>query len=171
VSDVVETPIGFHLVQAVEKRGDQVNCRHILVRVEKSDLDEKKVLERAEGLRTRILAGEDFAHLAKTFSDDSTSRDQGGALGEFTLEDIQIEAFRNAVDSLEAGEVSRPFLTQFGIHLVRLEARKGARRYNLEEDYDTFRGRALDMKMQKLRKAWIEDLKKTVYIDVKQDML
>ena len=171
ISDIVETPIGFHLIQALEKRGDKINCRHILIRVEKSSQDEELVLEKLEKIRSRILAGEDFKQVARTCSEDSTTRNQGGELGWFTLEDIQIESFKNAVDTLKIGEISRPFQTQFGFHIVKIDDKKGIRKYNLEEDYEEFKSKALDMKMQKLRKQWIEDLKKTVYIEIKDDLI
>jgi peptidyl-prolyl cis-trans isomerase SurA len=171
VSDIVETPIGFHLIQALEKRGDKINCRHILIRVEKSSQDEELVLRNLEKIRSRILAGEDFKQVARSCSEDSTTRNQGGELGWLTPEDIQIDSFKNAVDTLRIGEITRPFQTQFGFHIVRMDDKKGIRKYNLDEDYEEFKSKALDMKMQKLRKQWIEDLKKTVYIEIKDDMI
>jgi peptidyl-prolyl cis-trans isomerase SurA len=171
VSDIVETPIGFHLIQALEKRGDKINCRHILIRVEKSSQDEELVLRNLEKIRSRILAGEDFKQVARSCSEDSTTRNQGGELGWLTPEDIQIDSFKNAVDTLRIGEITRPFQTQFGFHIVRMDDKKGIRKYNLDEDYEEFKSKALDMKMQKLRKQWIEDLKKTVYIEIKDNMI
>jgi len=171
ISDIVETPIGFHLIQAIEKRGDKINCRHILIRIEKSSQDEQLVLQKLEKIRTRIMAGEDFHGLARECSEDSTTKNQGGELGWFTLDDIQIESFQTAVDTLKIGEISMPFQTQFGFHIVKMDDKRGIRRYNLDEDYDEFKSKALDFKMQKLRKQWIEELKKTVYIEIKEDMI
>jgi peptidyl-prolyl cis-trans isomerase SurA len=171
VSLPVETSIGFHLIQMVEKRGDQVHIRHLLVRVEKSDADQEAVLAKAERIRGRALAGEDFQALARECSDDSTTRVQGGELGWYSLDDIQISEFKNAVDTLEVGEISNPFMTQFGYHIVKLEDKKGTRKYNLEEDYEDFRARAADVKTQKLRNQWINELKKTVFIKVNNDLI
>lgn len=171
ISDIVETPIGFHLIQALEKRGDKINCRHILIRIEKSSQDEQLVLQNLEKIRSRAIAGEDFGQLARACTEDSTTKNQGGELGWFTLEDIQIESFKNAVDTLRIGEISRPFQTQFGFHIVKMDDKRGVRKYNLEEDYEEFKSKALDVKMQKLRKQWIDDLKKTVYIEVKEDLI
>jgi len=171
ISEIVETPIGFHLIQALEKRGDKINCRHILLRIEKSSQDEQLVLQNLENIRLRAIAGEDFNQLARTCSEDSTTRNQGGELGWFTLEEIQIESFKNAVDTLQIGEISQPFQTQFGFHIVKMDDKRGVRKYNLEEDYEEFKAKALDVKMQKLRKQWIDDLKKTVYIEIKEDLI
>jgi peptidyl-prolyl cis-trans isomerase SurA len=171
ISDFVETPIGFHLIQLVEKRGDQVHVRHLLIRIEKSDEDQQAVRKRIESVRERALAGEDFAKLAVECSDDSSTKGQGGELGWYAMDDFQVEEFKNAVDTLDMGEITKPFETQFGYHLVQLEDKKGARKYNLEEDYEEFRTRAIELKRQKLRNQWIEELKKSIYIDVKEDLL
>jgi peptidyl-prolyl cis-trans isomerase SurA len=171
VSDRVETPVGFHLIQVVEKRGDQIHCRHILVRIEKSGADDEIVLRKLTDIRDRALRGEDFRKLARECSDDSTTRAQGGDLGWFSLEDVQIEEFRNAADTLAVGAVSMPFETQFGYHIVKMEDRKEKQKYSLAEDFDQFKSRALEFKTQRLRKQWIDQLKKTMYIKINEDLI
>jgi peptidyl-prolyl cis-trans isomerase SurA len=171
ISDVVETPVGFHLIQLIEKRGDMINVRHILIRIQKSQDDELEAFNRLEKIRSRATYGEDFNQLSEECSDDSTTKAQRGELGWYTLDDIQMEEFKNAIDTLQIGEISKPFKTQFGFHIVKLEDKKDARKYNLEEDYDDFRAKAIDYKIQKLRKQWIEELKKTIYIEIKEDMI
>lgn len=170
-SDIVETPVGFHIIQMIEKRGDKINVRHILIRIEKSDADSKAVYEKLEKIRERAINGEDFHKLASECSEDSTTKAQGGELGWFALDDIQIEEFKNIVDTIKVGEISKPFQTQFGYHIVKLDEKRGKRKYNLEEDYDDFKAKAFEAKMQKLRKQWIEELKKTIYIQIKNDMI
>jgi parvulin-like peptidyl-prolyl isomerase len=122
-------------------------------------------------VRDRALKGEDFNGLARECSDDSTTRAQGGDLGWFSLEDVQIDEFRNAADSLQIGEISMPFETQFGFHIVKMEARKDKQKFSLAEDYEQFKARAMEFKMQKMKKQWIDQLKKTMYIKVNEDLI
>jgi len=171
ISDVVQTPAGLHLIQMLEKRGDRVSLRHILIRLQSSENDEKEVIQKANQLRARALAGEEFAELAKEYSNDVTSKDDGGDLGWLPLDQFQIEAFKAAVDTLQEGEISEPFLTQFGYHIVKLEGKKGERPISLEDDWDQIMEWAWGMKRQRILNTWIESLKENVYIEIKEDMI
>jgi len=171
VSEIVETPVGFHLIQMIERRGDKINVRHILIRVEKGPQDEIDAKAKIDEIYQRAISGEDFRKLVKECSEDSVTKEKGGDLGWFTPDEIQIPEFRQVIDTLEVGEVSAPFRTQFGFHIVKLEEKREARKYNLTEDYEDFKARALELKLQKLREEWIEELKKNIYIEIKKDLL
>lgn len=171
ISDVVETPVGLHLIQMIEKRGDKVRVRHILIRLETTPQDEKAVIDTLNMIRNKTLAGEDFAKLAKEYSQDTSTKEQGGDLGWMPLEQLQIEAFKNAVDTLKTGQISRPFKTRFGYHIVKLEGKKTARKFSLKEDWDQIREWALNAKRQRILNQWINDLKKNIYIEIKKGVL
>jgi peptidyl-prolyl cis-trans isomerase SurA len=171
ISDIVETSIGFHLIQMIERRGDKINVRHILIRLSTGKSDETAAYDRAIEIRNRALADEDFGELAKTYSDDESSKEEGGDLGWLPVEELQIEAFKNVVDSLKEGEISMPFKTQFGFHIVKLEGRQEEREISLDNDYEQIREWALNAKRQKVLNAWVEELKKDMYIEIKEDLL
>ena len=171
ISDIIETPVGFHIIQMVEKRGDRVHVRHILVRLQTSAEDEDKIVEKLEHIKEEALAGESFAELAKKYSEDETTKDEGGDLGWLPIEMLQIEQFKNLAYTLNAGEISEPFKTPFGYHLVKLEEKKPARKLNITDDYEDIKNMALNMKQQKVLTVWVEELKKSMYIEVKQDLL
>jgi peptidyl-prolyl cis-trans isomerase SurA len=171
ISDVVETPIGFHLIQMIEKRGDKIHVRHLLVRLNVTENDEVLVNQKITDLRQRATGGEEFETLVKEFSDDESSKEQAGDLGWLPLEDLQITEFKTAIDTLEIGEISQPFKTQFGYHLVKMENRRGAHTYSLDEDWEEIRWQTLNRKRQTLLLKWIEELKKNTYIEIKNDML
>jgi len=106
-----------------------VKARHILVRVKgapmpaapgKPELTDAEALAKAEAIRKRIEAGEDFATLAKTESDDGSSS-QGGELGEFK-KGMMVPPFEKAAFAAKVGEVTEPVKTPFGYHLIKVES-------------------------------------------------
>ena len=145
-----------------EHKGDyeQVKARHILIRFKGSpvpvragqkDPTEEEALAKAQEIRKRLLAGEEFAALAKAESDDTGSGAQGGDLGEFKRGSM-VPAFEEAAFKLPVGQVSEPVKTQFGYHLIQVE-KKDARK--LEDVRSEIENR---LKPEMAQKA-IEDLK------------
>jgi|YelNatPaOPRAMG01_1025707.scaffolds.fasta_scaffold03679_1 peptidyl-prolyl cis-trans isomerase C len=109
---------------------EQVKARHILVRFQGSrvplkpdqkDLTDAEALAKAQELRKKILAGEDFASVAKAESDDTGSGVNGGDLGQFARGQM-IPQFEEAAFRLPVGQVSEPVKTPFGYHLIRVDA-------------------------------------------------
>lgn len=171
ISDIVETPVGLHLIQLIEKDEERIKVRHILVRVETSQDDGMATYERLNELRNTILKGGNFSVFARQFSDDPTTKDKGGDLGWLPLEEFQIESFKNAVDTLNAGEISYPFQTSFGYHIVKLEDKRTGGALNLEDDYEQVQTWALQRKQMHTFESWIEELKKDMYIELRLDIL
>lgn len=108
---------------------ETVHARHILIRVKgsplpgqpgKKELTEDEALAKAQEIHKRLLAGEDFAALAKAESDDARSGNNGGDLGSFKR-DQMVPQFAQAAFSLPTGQVSEPVKTQFGYHLIKVE--------------------------------------------------
>jgi peptidyl-prolyl cis-trans isomerase C len=108
---------------------EEVTARHILIRTKGSpvpikpgakELTDEEALAKANELHKRILAGEDFATLAKTESDD-TSSSNGGSLGSFSRGHM-VPSFEQAAFKLKPGEVSEPVKSQFGYHIIKVEA-------------------------------------------------
>jgi len=168
VSDVVETPVGLHLIQTTEKRGEKVRMRHILIRVEVTSQDDSEVLDSLTEIRMKALNGEDFSELAKEYSQDQSTKEEGGDLGWLPVEELQIQAFKSAVDTLDADEITLPFKTQFGYHIVKLEGRSEARKLALENDWEQIQEWTLGMKRQNVLKTWIEEVKKDIYVKINE---
>jgi peptidyl-prolyl cis-trans isomerase SurA len=171
ISTFVETPVGFHLIQLMEKRGDRVNVRHILIRLEISENDEKQVIHHMETIRDQINNGASFSEMATQYSEDETTRDAGGDLGWLPVEMLQIEQFRNLAYVLNESELSEPFKTPFGYHLVRMIEKKPARKMNLTDDYEDIKNMALNLKQQRVLSEWVDELKKSIYIEIKEELL
>jgi peptidyl-prolyl cis-trans isomerase C len=111
---------------------DTVKARHILVRVQGSavplrtgakELSDAEALAKAQEIRKRLVAGEDFATLAKAESDDASSGANGGDLGTFSHGQM-VPAFDAAAYALKPGEISEPVKTQFGYHIIKVESRQ-----------------------------------------------
>ena len=108
---------------------ETVHARHILIRMKgsplaqhagKPELTEEEALAKAQDLRKKLLAGGDFAALAKTESDDTTSGANGGDLGSFKHGQMVAE-FDQSAFSLPVGQVSEPVKTRYGYHLIKVE--------------------------------------------------
>jgi len=168
ISDIVKTRFGYHIIQCIERRGDKINVRHLLILLQPTKDDEKRTYEKALEIRKMLdEPGADFAEIAKKYSDDETSREQGGHLGMFEVDNLQEKEFRNVIESLEIGEISQPFKTRFGWHILKLNDRQEARKIDIEKDWDRLEGWALNRKQQRFFQKWLNELKQNVYVEVK----
>jgi peptidyl-prolyl cis-trans isomerase SurA len=119
---------GFHIVQLEDYKGTdraivaQTKARHILLRTDELTSDED-AQTRLTQLRQRILDGDDFATLARSHSDDKASAIKGGELGWLSPGDT-VPRFEEEMNALPPGEISRPFKTDFGWHIVQVEERR-----------------------------------------------
>lgn len=131
ISGVVKTQFGYHIIQLLGRRGDMVHVRHILIKVPHLPSEDDSVIVFLDSLRYRAMHGASFAKLAKEYSQDKDTRDLGGDLGTVAIDQLE-PAFRQTVDSLKVGEISKPtkiqFGTTYGYHIVYLRARIPARR-------------------------------------------
>jgi parvulin-like peptidyl-prolyl isomerase len=125
---------------------------------------------RAEEVRLRLLKGgsgrrADFAALAREFSDDAATREQGGALGLFAR-GSHPKAFDDAAFALKEGGVSPVVRTEFGFHVIRLERREPARRLTFEEAAPDLRRRLLARREAETLKAWLASARRSAKIRV-----
>lgn len=169
ISEIVRSRFGFHIIQLIRKVGDKINPRHILVRVDTSPEDAKATVERLTELRKEILDGKlTFSNAAQKYSKDEPTTSKGGDLGWFQVDQFQIPAFKNAVVNLKPGDISEPVSTKFGYHLVRLEERREPRQLDLKADWQQIEQWALTVKRQQEFQKWVADVKKDVYIEIKE---
>lgn len=174
LTDPIRSPSGFHLIRVTDIRGDapepvtQTKARHILIRTSEvvSDEDAKRRLEQ---LRIRIQGGDDFATLARSHSDDTGSALNGGDLGWVNPGDT-VPAFEREMDSLAPGEISQPFQTPFGWHVVQVQERR-----NQDTTDELLRLRAKDAlrmrKAEEAREIWLQRLRDEAYVEIRLDEL
>ncbi|OLS01470.1 peptidylprolyl isomerase [Tissierella creatinophila] len=122
---------------------EQVNASHVLVETE--DL--------AKEVREKLVAGEDIAKLAKEYSTDEGTKDNGGNLG-FFGKGKMVESFDKAAFTLPIGEVSQPIKSEFGYHVIVVKEKKEAKTTSLEENKETIKQMLVDAKMPEAFNKW-----------------
>ena len=151
----------------IERRGEKIHTRHILIRVMPSEKDEQQTIDELKNIRQQALDGKDFSELALQYSDDENVTKDHGHLGTFETDKLVIPQFKEVISTLKDGEISEPFKTDYGYHIVKLDKRSPARTISLDEDWQKIQEMAQNFKMEKEYRAWIDELKKQVPIEIK----
>jgi peptidyl-prolyl cis-trans isomerase SurA len=170
VSPLLRSPAGFHLLKLLDRRGrgdaaavTQTRVRHILIKTSEL-VSEGEARRRIEGLRQRIVAGADFAELARLNSEDGSAA-RGGDLG-WILPGDTVPEFERAMMALKPGELSEPVRTPFGYHLLQVTERRtadvGAERQRLQAR-QVLRERKADDAYQE----WLRQLRDRTYVELK----
>jgi peptidyl-prolyl cis-trans isomerase SurA len=167
ISDIVQTQFGFHIIQMIERRGEKIRTRHILIQVLPTAEDEQRTVDKLKEIRQKALNGESFSDLALEYSDDENVQKDKGHLGTFETEKLVIPQFQTVVAKLKPGEISEPFKTDYGYHIVLLEKRNPQHTLTLENDWAQIENIALNHKMEKEYATWISELKKSIAIDIR----
>jgi peptidyl-prolyl cis-trans isomerase SurA len=166
ISPVVKTEFGYHLIQLIERRGESVHARHILVRTEKGAVSDTAAVIRLRGIRERALKGESFAELARKYSEDDETKTVGGDLGTVAVDQLEAD-FAPVVKDLKPGELSEPhrvsLKSSYGYQIVLLKKRTPPHTVTLKDDYRRIEQMALYMKRNRLNTEWVEELKKSIY--------
>ncbi len=165
-SGIVETEIGLHIIQLMERRGDAVRARHILMRIERTEASDSATVALLDSLRTVALAQNNFAELAKKYSEDKETNMVGGALGTLELEQLD-KTWYPTVEPLSPGKISMPARlpvgSSYGYHIVLMRQRIPAHEMNLEKDYHKLETLALNYKRSKDYQVWLDDLRSRIY--------
>jgi len=171
VSEPVRTPSGFHIVKLNERRGgeakvviNQIHLRHILMKPNELD-DDETVRQKLGKLRDRILKGEDFAGIASTASEDPGSAPDGGDLS-WAGPGTFVPEFDQAIAELKINEISEPFKTRYGWHIVQM---LGSRTYDSTDDVRRQRAFAAirESKADEETELWLRRLRDEAFVETK----
>lgn len=171
ISDIVQTQFGFHIIQLGERQGERINVRHILVQLKPTAEDELRVVEKLKEIRQTILNSDStFEQMALRYSADPNVQKDSGHLGIFEEGGFQIKEFENALKDLKEGEISEPFKTDFGYHIVLLNKRNEARQLLLANDWEQIEQWALQHKREQQFENWLAELRQEIPVVVKVEM-
>jgi len=177
VSNIVETDDGFHIIQLIEKRGDRVNTRHILLRPKVSDKDLTDALNRLDSVRSDIIAGKrTFDEMALYISQDKDSRNNNGNMlnekthsSRFEMADLPAEVGKK-VNTMQPGDISEPFVMvnpktrREQVAMVRLVKRIDGHKADLAEDYMIIKDMCEAASKEKILRDWVIQKQKSVYV-------
>ena len=165
----VRSASGFHLVYMGDVRGGteivaQTQASHILIKSSEIMTD-NQAKELITDIRRRAVDGEDFAELARQYSEDIGSAQEGGSLG-WTMRGQMVPEFDNMMDATAVGEISEPFKSQFGYHIIKVEGRRD------QDVTDTARrSKAMEYlhsrKYQEELDAWLRKIRDEAFVDIK----
>ena len=124
LSPPVKTKYGYHLIEVLQRTGQKVALRHILISVTTSEEDKNLTYKRAASLVKEIKNKEDFILKTKELSDDTTSGPKGGYMGMIDLESYQIKELSDTIKNIPLNTPSSPVLTQFGYHIIWVDEKK-----------------------------------------------
>lgn len=172
LSSIIRSSGGFHIIKLLDYRGGkrhmvtQTLARHILIRTTELITDDDASI-RLEQLAQRIKKGEDFAELARANSDDTLSAAKGGSLDWISPGDM-VPAFEQAMNELQPGQISAPFKSEFGWHIVQVQERRehdDTEEYTRSQAQEALRSRKIEEEYQN----WLRRLRDEAYVEYRLD--
>lgn len=184
ISPVFETEHGFHILQVIERRGEQVNARHILVRPQTTPQSLDRVKLHADTIYQNIIDKKlPFSTAASLYSDNKDSQYNGGMLlyaDQVTARTTFIPADKLdpkvflVVDTMKEGEISKPIAFtdaegKEGFKILYLKSKIPPHKGNLEQDYAKFKEKALQDKTNRILSDWFKKRREDTYIRIDDD--
>lgn len=183
VSKIVETQYGYHIIQLIEKRGDKVNTRHILLRPKASDAEIAGAVNRLDSVRADIVDNRKFTfeEAAPYISQDKDTRNNQGRMvndangtTRFEMKDLPQDVAK-MVDKMQPGDVSPAFIMKDPkrdrdiVAIVKLTARIPAHRANLSDDYQTIKGMYENAEKTRMVKEWLSKKIRDTYVKIEEN--
>lgn len=180
VSKIVESEYGFHIIQLIEKRGDRINTRHILLRPRVSDADLQDAITRLDSVRADVVDAKKvtFEEVVPFVSQDKDTRNNRGLMvnqqngtSRFEMSELPQEVAK-VVNDMQVGDVSQPFvmmdpkLNREVVAMVKLTNRIDGHKANMADDYQTIKGMYEDARRQEILKDWVEKKIADTYVRI-----
>ena len=182
LSRIVESEFGFHLIQFIERRGDKINCRHILLKPKATDEEKERIRARMDSALTLIREGKvTFEDAVFRWSEDKDTKMNEGILensrdGSSSFEYQALpEGVAREVHSLQVGEISQPFFMENSkgkqvCAIVKLKSRTEQHKANLTDDYQLMKNYVQNQKNEKVLQEWVKEKQKETYIRISPEL-
>ena len=182
VSRIVQTEYGYHIIQLIEKKGDRINCRHILMRPRISGDDKVKAISRLDSIADVVRSGKaTFEQAVSYFSEDKNTalnaglmmNEQTGA-SKFEYQDLPPEVAKQFY-GMNIGEISKPFVmmdpmkNREVVAIVKLKTKVAAHKANLTDDYQVVRQLLVQKQSEELLKAWVQKKQQEIYVHIDEN--
>ena len=182
VSRIVQTEYGYHIIQLIEKKGDRINCRHILMRPRISGDDKVKAISRLDSIADVVRSGKaTFEQAVAYFSEDKNTalnaglmmNEQTGA-SKFEYQDLPPEVAKQ-IYNMNIGEISKPFVmmdpmkNREVVAVVKLKTKVAAHKANLTDDYQVIRQLLVQKQSEELLKAWVQKKQSEIYVHIDEN--
>ena len=179
VSRVVQTEYGYHIIQLIEKKGERINCRHILLKPRVSYDDKIAAIAKLDSIRIQVVdSGVPFEAAVAKFSEDKNTVMSGGLMtnpttgaSKFEYQDLPAEIAKQ-IYTMNDGDISQPFIMMDKMKnkevcaIVRLKSKRDAHKANLVDDFQVIR-QMLEQKLRvELLDKWIRDKQKDIYVQI-----
>jgi peptidyl-prolyl cis-trans isomerase SurA len=182
VSEIVESKFGFHIIQLIERRGEQINVRHILIKPSFGAEDVNLAFGRADSIHKDITAGKiTFTDAAQRYSDDSESRYNGGSVvnpatgtTRFAADEVDPTVFFQ-LEKMNAGDISAPIQSlsaegNTAFRILYLKSRSTPHKASLETDYQRIQQAAQTEKENKALNDWVKKKKKLTFVHISESL-
>lgn len=185
ISPVFETQFGFHFLQVLERRGEEVNVRHILVKKQPTNESLNRAKAKIDSIADLIATKKlNFNQAASIYSDDQNTKYAGGVVSNMEdrstlipmdqLEDVEVF---NALDPLQVGDISKPLLytdkrmNEKSYRIYFLKSRIPPHKANMEQDFAKIKEAARQDKINRKLSEWFESRRETTYIDINPEFM
>lgn len=169
---VTESQFGFHVIQLLEKRGETVHTRHILIKIKSDEDADLKAISFLNDLRDSLRSSsKSFEDFARKYSEDKQNAKIGGLLGTFDMSQID-KSLLEVVGRMKQGEVSFPKRVEmgqgiYGYHIVKLIKKIPEHKADLDTDYSELKQLTEYNKQQKMYAEWMKELKNKIFWEIR----
>ncbi len=180
-SPIVKTDYGYHFIQLIERRGNTINARHILVKPEITFDDKDLVKAKLDTIKNLIVTDSiSFGRAVKRYSEDDQSKNNAGRLlnaqtgtSTFEVRELTPEVYF-AIEGMKVGDVSDPleFVSPQGetaYRIIRLDTKSDPHVANLRDDYSKIQAAATEQKKLKKMESWVDEKVGSMYINISED--